>query len=535
MAYLSLYRKYRSQTFSDLMGQDHVVRILQNGIASGRIAHAYLFTGPRGTGKTSSARLLAKALCCETGPTSEPCNTCHICVAITEGGFMDVYEMDAASEAGVDDVREKIVGAAEYRPTIARYKVFIIDEVHDLSPKAFDALLKTLEEPPEHIIFVLATTEFHKVPTTIRSRCQKFEFHRASMQDLVKRLSYVAEAEGMKVEPAAISAIARMADGGFRDALTLLEQAVLTSEDNVTLQHVYEQLGLVPEEVADELLLSMKSGDVPKLMNTLSEVFRLGRDPQAVLESLMYRLADLTRVAYGLDAGPSLDASQDALMHEAAAKVGRETLLSLRTGLAEAHKTVRDISLPRVWLEAELVRLATCRDPLPARKEPAPTNGAKAAIAKPSQAMPPPSDEKAEPTKPEDPPPVAVVVESTGDPELDKAREAWSNTVTELTAMSKSMAMRLTHTLVAKAKANEVTVEFLRNIDMEWVQETPKRTHGIIDVAKKHFGQDLKIHFKAGKKAAQVPEQPAVELPAEGQKLAEMARDILGNQPTSKN
>ena len=180
MSHLALYRKYRSQNFQDLVGQDHVIRTLKNAIDQGKVSQTYLFTGPRGTGKTSTARLLAKALNCTGGPSSVIPEDCPICEDITRGNCMDVIEIDAASESGVDDVREHIVQAAEYKPTYCRYKIFIIDEVHDLSSKAFDALLKTIEEPPDHIVFILATTEFHKVPATIKSRCQKFEFHRGS-------------------------------------------------------------------------------------------------------------------------------------------------------------------------------------------------------------------------------------------------------------------------------------------------------------------------------------------------------------------
>ena len=320
MAYLSLYRKYRSQTFSDLIGQDHVVRTLQNAISSGRVSHSYLFTGPRGTGKTSTARLLAKALCCENGPSAEPDDTCDICRSITVGNCVDVIEMDAASESGVDEIREQIVESVEYRPMICRYKIFIIDEVHDLSSKAFDALLKTIEEPPAHIIFILATTEFNKVPPTIRSRCQKFEFHRASMQDLMQRLSFVAEKEGIQAELAAIAAIARMADGGYRDGLTLLEQAILTSEGAITLQQVYDQLGLVSEEIVDQLVLAIKNGDVPAIMELLANVARLGRDPRAILESMMYRMSDLTRASYQISIESNTEATREAALFETASR-----------------------------------------------------------------------------------------------------------------------------------------------------------------------------------------------------------------------
>ena len=360
MSYLSLYRKYRSQTFSDLIGQDHVVRSLQNAVASGKIAHSYLFTGPRGTGKTSSARLLAKCLNCEKGPTPEPCNQCEQCKSITIGNCVDVYELDAASESGVDNVRDTIVENVQYGPNFCRFKVFIIDEVHDLSPKAFDALLKTVEEPPSYVIFILATTEYNKVPPTIKSRCQKYEFHRASLQNLVERLNYVLTSEGGEAEPAALTAIARMADGGFRDALTLLEQALLTSEGKVTLQHVYDQLGLVSEETVDGLLVGMRHANVQQILTVLEDVSRRGRDPRAVLESMMYRLSDLTRAAYTAD-GASADATREAALFETSAHIGRENLLWLRGAIAEAHKAIRDVTLPRIWLEAELIRIASSR------------------------------------------------------------------------------------------------------------------------------------------------------------------------------
>lgn len=543
MAYVSLYRKYRSQTFSDLIGQNHVVRTLQNGISSGRIAHAYLFTGPRGTGKTSTARLLAKALCCEHGPSPEPDNTCEICREITAGSFVDVVEMDAASESGVEDIREKIVEVAEYRPMVARYKVFIIDEVHDLSGKAFDALLKTIEEPPEHLIFILATTEYNKVPPTIRSRCQKFEFHRASMQDLVHRLTYVAEAEGVGIEPQAVTAIARMADGGYRDALTLLEQAILTSEEGqITLNQVYDQLGLVSEEVVDDLLLSIRGADVPRIMELLAEIARLGRDPRSILESMLYRLQDLTRASFHVDAGDS-DAAREATLHETAARLGREFTLRLRGGLAEAHKVIRDVSLPRLWLESELIRLSAAVAtpvavsepvPRPAMERPKATVTPAAERPKPVEAPRPLETPKApEPSKLEalamevianEPAPIVeepvAVAATSGDP--------WDLLLDEIRAVSKTLRNKLEKVRPNGVQGGLLQLEFELKTAMDTFVTNPKAMAVLRDLVVKHYpgATDVKCVATVRKDLLLV-EPETVELPAEGERLEQLARQVF--------
>lgn len=541
MSYLSLYRKYRSQTFSDLIGQNHVVKTLQNGISSGRIAHAYLFTGPRGTGKTSTARLLAKALCCEHGPTSEPDNTCEICREITAGTFVDVVEMDAASESGVDDIREKIVEVAEYRPMVARYKVFIVDEVHDLSAKAFDALLKTIEEPPPHLIFVLATTEFNKVPPTIRSRCQKFEFHRASMQDLVSRLAYVAEAEGIEAEPQALTAIARMADGGYRDGLTLLEQAILTSEDNrITLEQVYDQLGLVSEEVVDSLLLAVRSADVPAILKILADVARLGRDPRSIMESAMYRLSDLTRASYQIEG--QLDPSREASLHDTAAKLGRDFILRFRGELADAHKIIRDITLPRLWLESELVRLSQrpskAAAPVEARSEakaeprrgpesrPAPTHSATVVdreISDPAPLRPAVVEAEAPATVPE---PAAPL------PEGNSPEAVWTRLVASLPIkdgkIPKITAVTRSARLV-ELSGDELIVEVSRQIDAEWFTDDPKRIGLLNKLLNDQGGTGWRLKVRAGGGTLRIDAEEAttVELPAEAENLLRVARRVF--------
>ena len=521
MAYISLYRKYRSQTFGDLIGQDHVVKTLQNAIESGRIVHAYLFTGPRGTGKTSSARLLAKALNAENGPTATPTDDDPICKMITEGSCPDILEFDAASEAGVDNVREAIIENVQYQPMMCRYKIFIIDEVHDLSGKAFDALLKTIEEPPPHVIFILATTEYSKVPPTIRSRCQKFEFHRASLSDLVKRLEYVAKEEGVEIEPAALNAIARMADGGYRDGLTLLEQAILTSDGKITLNQVYDQLGLISEETVDRLLVGIKNGEVKEIVEVLNEVSRLGRDPRSLIESMLHRLGDLTRATYGIDIGGTGDAAQEAALHAAGAQLGRDFLLSIRSGLSEAHKVIRDISLPRLWLESELIRIATAGtvEVKPMKRE-TPKVEAKVENAVVREKVEPATEEP----KAESVVETAVAVLD----ETDPITRAWREAVQELSAMSKLMAARLTDTKVVPSDGNRVYIEFTRTMDHLWVSESPKRASAVIDAFRNRLGDDWTVEMGAEKKDNAQSENQAVELPLEGQKLADRVREIFG-------
>ncbi len=523
MAYVSLYRKYRSQSFADLVGQDHVVRTLQAAIANGKIAHAYLFTGPRGTGKTSSARLLAKALCCEQGPIAEPCNVCYQCTSITEGSNLDVHEFDAASESGVDEIRETIVEVVEYKPAAARYKVFIIDEVHDLSPKAFDALLKTIEEPPDHVIFILATTEFNKVPATIRSRCQKFEFHRGTMPDLIKRLGFVCEQESIRAEPAALAAMARMADGGYRDALTLLEQAMLTSEGEVTLATVYEQLGMVNEDTADSLLLAIRQAKVEEILDHVSELTRRGRDPRSILESLLYRLADLTRSAYGLDIAGE-DATRGAALHDTAVNLGQRELLLMRGALAEAHKVIRDITLPRLWLESELIRISQVLS------APAPQVAAAVPVAaatpRAESAAKPVSTPAPVPTKtPEVPKPVERKPAATEEDRL------WQGTLA-LLPENAPILLKLSESHGSSLEGDTLTVTVRSQMIADWLADDPRRVQYLTKFAQT-LHPNIELKFIVSKAKRREAEPKAVELPLEGKALHEAVSEEVAKGNTS--
>ena len=317
--YRVLARKYRPQSFDELIGQDAMVQTIGNAIERGRIAHAFLLTGVRGVGKTSTARLIAKALNCvgpdgQGGPTIHPCGVCEPCVAIAEGRHIDVIEMDAASHTGVDDVRE-IIEAVRYASVSARFKIYIIDEVHMLSKNAFNALLKTLEEPPEHVKFLFATTEVDKVPVTVLSRCQRFDLRRIPSDKLAAHFARVAEAEQVDVEPEALSVIARAAEGSARDGLSLLDQAIAHGERHVTAAQVRSMLGLADRGRIRRLLEAILAGDAPAMLAQLDEAHELGIDPTSLIRGLMDSLHTVTRAK----AGATSDALQSEEERDAAA------------------------------------------------------------------------------------------------------------------------------------------------------------------------------------------------------------------------
>jgi DNA polymerase-3 subunit gamma/tau len=292
MAYTALYRVYRPQTFQDVVGQAHVTTTLRNALREGRLSHAYLFNGPRGTGKTSAAKIMAKAVNCEHPQDGEPCNGCATCRAITDGTVTDVLEIDAASNRGVEEIRD-IRDKVKFAPSDVKYKVYIIDEVHMLTTEAFNALLKTLEEPPSHVIFILATTEPHKLPATIISRCQRFDFHRIALREMVKRLQFICETQGVQVEEQALQLVAKLAEGGMRDALSLLDQAISFSPDLVKASDIIQITGTVSHAYFSVLARHIAERDVAKVMEQFDRIMVQGKDPEHFLQDFLYYFRDM--------------------------------------------------------------------------------------------------------------------------------------------------------------------------------------------------------------------------------------------------
>lgn len=292
MAHIALYRTYRPQAFRDIVGQQHITQTLQNALREGRMSHAYLFNGPRGTGKTSVARVLAKAINCENGPAEEPCNACSACRRITDGAVMDVVEIDAASNRGVEEIRE-VRDKVKYAPTEVRQKVYIIDEVHMLTNEAFNALLKTLEEPPGHVMFILATTEPHKLPATIISRCQRFDFRRVSLEEQVGRLELICREEGVQAEPEALQYIARLSDGGMRDALSVLDQIIAYTGNEIRYEAVLAITGGISSEQFGRLAGAIAAQDIAACLAMVEGFMQEGRSAEKCMENLIYYFRDV--------------------------------------------------------------------------------------------------------------------------------------------------------------------------------------------------------------------------------------------------
>ncbi|WP_096202861.1 DNA polymerase III subunit gamma/tau [Bacillus sp. FJAT-45350] len=357
MGYQALYRVWRPQQLKDIAGQEHITTTLQNALVHNKFSHAYLFTGPRGTGKTSAAKIVSKAINCENAPVPEPCNECKSCKGITDGSIVDVIEIDAASNNGVDEIRD-IRDKVKFAPNEVRYKVYIIDEVHMLSTGAFNALLKTLEEPPKHVIFILATTEPHKIPLTIISRCQRFDFKRISKQALVNRMKFILSHNETVVQEEALQMVALAADGGMRDALSLLDQAISYAEDEVTLESILSITGAVSERFLSDVISAVHSKDVAAALKAIGLLINEGKDPQRFIEDLIFYYRDLLLYQTAPQLAEMLErAKVDEQFKDFATIIPSESIYKMIELLNQCQQEMKWASHPKVFMELLIVKL----------------------------------------------------------------------------------------------------------------------------------------------------------------------------------
>lgn len=384
MSHIALYRAWRPQTFQDMVGQQHIIQTLQNSIRENRVSHAYLFNGPRGTGKTTTAKVLAKAVNCRKGPAAEPCNECDACIGITAGHIMDVIEIDAASNRGIDEIRD-IRDKVRYAPSEVRFKVYIIDEVHMLTSEAFNALLKTLEEPPGHVIFILATTEPHKLPATIISRCQRFDFRQVSLEEQCQRLLEICRTEGIQADEDAIAYIARLSEGGMRDAISLLEQVSAFGGERITLEAAIDVTGGMAADQFYKLAEAVRDRNVAAVMPLVESLMQAGKSADKCMENLIYYFRDLLVLKLAPQGGTETERVVDPeRFQEMASAFTPGRLFAMIDTLNRYQVELKHASQPQTLFEVALMKLCTISEEQAASEE---------SVTAASQATAPPSAE----------------------------------------------------------------------------------------------------------------------------------------------
>jgi DNA polymerase-3 subunit gamma/tau len=515
----ALYRKYRPQTFDEVVGQEAVVRTLENAITSEQVRQAYLFAGPRGTGKTSMARILAKSLNCVQGPTATPDGTCSVCLGIAAGTSLDVVEMDAASQRGIDDIRE-IRDRVVLQPVEGRYKVYILDEAHQLTDAAWNALLKLIEEPPPHLVFVFCTTDLSKVLPTVRSRCQTFVFQRPRLQDLVTVLSHVAEGEAIDAPPQALSLIARAARGSFRDATSTLDQLASATGKEITVQSVLQLLGTVEEDALFRLCDLVVDRDTAGALTFIEELSEQGHDLGRLVSDLIEHLRHLMLVQHMHEVPESLPVTEETRerLRAQANQLGEATVVRLIDLLAVAVDDMRQGGDPRLPLELALVKVTRpaadlSRESTAYRLEQLETRGVPAAAL-------PVAEESPLEVK------VPVTVGAPPDVELEQLQEAWARTIVPAVA-EKSIP---TSSLLGDARPAELdgdtlTVEFAASASFKRTQaEDPKNVAMLREALYEVTGRKLSIEFVVGEGEDDVAE---LEEPAGEEHFLELLKETF--------
>jgi DNA polymerase III subunit gamma/tau len=496
----ALYRKYRPQDFDEVVGQEAVVRTLRNAVTTGQVRQAYLFAGPRGTGKTSMARILAKALNCQQGPTPNPDNTCHVCVAIANGSSLDVVEMDAASQRGIDDIRE-IRDRVVLQPVEGRYKVYILDEAHQLTDAAWNALLKLIEEPPPHLVFVFCTTELQKVLPTVRSRCQTFVLQRPRLADLVKVLRTVADGEKLDAPDAALALIARGAGGAYRDAVSTLDQLASATGGQITVQSVMQLLGAVEEEALFRIADLVIDQDTKGALEFLEELSEQGQDLGRLVTDLLEHLRHLMLVQHMGEVPDSLPVTEETRerLREQANQLGRATVTRLIDLLHAAVEDMRQGGDPRLPLELALVKATRpgsdlSRESLAYRLEQLEGQTGRGGLASPSPTRPEPESTQSEPAPETGKAPV----------QLEQLQEAWLRTIIPAVgqrSMPLSSVLQAAHP--AALADDTLTVEFPQTAAFHrGIAEEPKNATALREALYEVTGRKLGIVFATGEGAA---------------------------------
>lgn len=512
MAAQALYRRWRSQTFDEVVGQEHVTQTLRNALRDSRMTHAYLFTGPRGTGKTSTARLLAKAVNCENPDVSQrPCNACAICQAITSGALLDLIEIDAASNRGIDEIRD-LRDKVHFSPSQARFKVYVIDEVHMLTPEAFNALLKTLEEPPPHVIFVLATTEPHKIPDTVLSRCQRFDFRRIPTHKIVERLRFILEQEGRAAEPGALEMIARSAEGGMRDAISLTDQLLSYGGDVITEQQVQAVRGAISGQAISQMVDYLANGDVASGLGLINRLAEEGVDLRQFALQLVAHLRTVlvSRVGGQQARAILVDLSEDQLsaVQAQAKQIDAAGLTGALRLLNQASQEMREAAQPQLalelaWLDAIALALAPAAgrasvepprpgaQPAPWQSQPTPV--APAGSDRPAVSRPQPA------RAPADQPAVEQAIKPVPDQQVvDLLRSQWTSLLQaaeEARGASLRGALRTLRNVVALG--DDIYFAFEHDLSKQ-VVERPNNKAVVESLISQLLGRPVHVHCQVG-------------------------------------
>ncbi|MDD3339266.1 MAG: DNA polymerase III subunit gamma/tau [Lachnospiraceae bacterium] len=503
MSYTALYRKFRPSTFEEVKGQDHIVTTLKNQIKAERIGHAYLFCGTRGTGKTSVAKVLAKAVNCENPVDGSPCNECPTCQAISAGTSMNVIEIDAASNNGVDNIRE-IREEVAYRPTQGKYKVYIIDEVHMLSTGAFNALLKTLEEPPSYVIFILATTEAHKIPVTILSRCQRYDFHRISLETIARQLRDLTDKEGVAAEEKALHYIAKAADGSMRDALSLLDQCIAFHlGQELTYDKVLDVLGAVDTEVFSKLLRHVIAGNVTESIRTLEEMIVQGKEITQFVGDFTWYMRNLLLVKTSENTAEAVDVSSEQLkfLEEESQMIGVEMLMRYIRVFSELSNQIRYATQKRVLVEIALIKLCkpemeTNMDSVLDRLrvlerdiEAVRSNPQAILQAAPQGISVPQTAAQAQDAKPKEKPPMAAPED------IQQVQTQWRTIVGQTAGMLKSMLMTAIPKYNGNTGENKLYVEFTNSLAQHYVDQ-PSGKEELEAAIAKQIGKTVEVEMR---------------------------------------